>query len=309
MIDNLDQLREAVRANAESLAISILGEPNRAMSRADELRFGSKGGISVVIRGERAGIWCDFATSEGGDLIDLIKRGRSCDFAAAATIAADLLRHPVAPTIKPAPRPKTYAQHPDAVDLIWNQTVPIVETLAERYLNGRRLMVPPDIADLRFHPACPRGAERYPAMVAAFRDIHSDELVGLHRTFLNPDGSRIEGNAKMMLGRVAGAAIKLSPADQVEAGLHVAEGIESTIALLHFGLAPAWALGSAGAILNLPVLAGVESLTIAVDQDEAGRKSSAACGERWRSAGREVRFVQALDADADIADLAKGGHA
>jgi hypothetical protein len=37
------------------------------------------------------------------------------------------------------------------------------------------------------------------------------------------------------------------------------------------GFVPAWALGDAGELARLPVLAGIESLTVAVDNDESRR--------------------------------------
>jgi hypothetical protein len=48
------------------------------------------------------------------------------------------------------------------------------------------------------------------------------------------------------LGPVGGAAIKLSDDADVTMGLIIGEGLETTLAATVFGLAPAWALGSAG---------------------------------------------------------------
>ena len=61
---------------------------------------------------------------------------------------------------------------------------------------------------LRFHPTLwhSRTRENWPAMVAPLRDIHTNEIVGVHRTFLARDGS---GKApieppRMVLGRAQG---------------------------------------------------------------------------------------------------------
>lgn len=38
----------------------------------------------------------------------------------------------------------------------------------------------------------------------------------------------------------------------------------------------------------LPVLAGIEALTIASDDDAAGIAAAGACAQRWADAGRDV---------------------
>jgi hypothetical protein len=75
------------------------------------------------------------------------------------------------------------------------------------------------------------------------------------------------------------------------------------------GFRPAWVVGCAG-IAKFPVLAGVDCLTILVDNDNADRngrragpEAAAECSERWTSAGREVRLVQPHAVGADMADV------
>ena len=129
---------------------------------------------------------------------------------------------------------------------------------------------------------------RVPAMLGLFRDIITDEPCGIHRTALNPDGC---GKAdfpslspKKMLGRAKGAAIKLSTDREVTHGLGLAEGIETTLAALCAGWRPVWAGGSANAIANFPLVAGIESLTIFADADDVGRKCAHQCRSRWQEA-------------------------
>ena len=54
-----------------------------------------------------------------------------------------------------------------------------------------------------------------------------------------PDGS----NPKRMLGRAAGAAIKLSADADVTMGLGIAEGIETALSILSAGWRPVWREG------------------------------------------------------------------
>ena len=64
-------------------------------------------------------------------------------------------------------------------------------------------------------------------MVAPFRCIHTDEIIGIHRTALTPDAKKI---GRKMLGTASRAAIKLDPDAEVTMGLAVAEGVESGMA-------------------------------------------------------------------------------
>jgi putative DNA primase/helicase len=59
---------------AAELATKVLGQPNYTLSSDRELRFGNRGSLAVAIEGPKAGLWYDHENSEGGDLIDLIRR-------------------------------------------------------------------------------------------------------------------------------------------------------------------------------------------------------------------------------------------
>ena len=107
---------------------------------------------------------------------------------------------------------------------------------------------------IRFHPHCPfQGApgERVflPAMIARYSPIAFDyEPEGphpaIHRTALEADGSRHRG--KQMLGSVLGCCVKLSPDEDVAEGLHLAEGIETSLALYQRRWRPIWARSRCG---------------------------------------------------------------
>jgi hypothetical protein len=53
------------------VALSLLGEPNAAMSKASELRFGSRGSLAVDMD---KGVWHDHEEGIGGGVLDLIAR-------------------------------------------------------------------------------------------------------------------------------------------------------------------------------------------------------------------------------------------
>jgi putative DNA primase/helicase len=171
---------------------------------------------------------------------------------------------------------------------IWAKSVPIAGTLAETYLNSRGLSYEGDA--LRFHS----GGR---AMVALITNIVTGEPQGIHRTFLDIDGNRVE---KKMLGSAGGGVVRLSEDGAVSSGLGIAEGIETALAT---DFRPVWACLSAGAMKTFPVLPGVEALTIFADHDQTGIEAANSCGERWHTADREVTLVMPTRAGTDIADI------
>ena len=198
---------------------------------------------------------------------------------------------------------------------IWEAAGDLAGTLGLSYLTrpkatgGRALEVPEGVSGrvLRFHPRCPWKQDSAPALIALYRDIHTDEPKAILRIGLTPDGRKID---RMALGPKAGCAVKLTADEDVEAGLHIGEGVESMLAAMMLGFEPAWALGDKNGIAKFPVLAGIEAVTICADNDASGegQKAASACYDRWVEAGREVRSVIPNAVDADMNDLVAGGE-
>ncbi|WP_438943316.1 DUF7146 domain-containing protein [Parvularcula marina] len=174
---------------------------------------------------------------------------------------------------------------------LWQESQPITKTLGETYLASRGVSgnVP---ADLRFHLACPFGQDRHPAMVAAIRSIVTNEITGIQRTPLRPDGSGKAGQ-RQMLGRALGGVVKFDDDAAVTTGLFIGEGVETCLSLRKIGLHPVWTALSAQAVAAFPVLPGIECLTIAADHDHngTGQRAAAECAERWTRSGREARII------------------
>jgi Toprim domain/CHC2 zinc finger len=285
-------------------------------------------GIKLIGRGERVGpcpvcggrdrfsinvkkqIWNCRGCAKGGDVVDLVQHLDGVDFKiAVATLAGDE-RKP----IRPAPK-ATAPQDDDAANTaralkLWEEGSPIDGTVAEEYLRRRGLEPSEGDDALRFYSPCPFGpGVTYPCLIALFRNIVTNAPRAIHRIAITAGGIMI---GKKMLGPVVGAAVKLDADENIERGLVIGEGIETCLAARMLGLKPCWALGSAGAIKQFPVLAGIDCLTILVDNDEpdgngrrAGPDAAAECSVRWTVAGREVRRVVPRRKGADVADLAE----
>jgi hypothetical protein len=203
------------------------------------------------------------------------------------------------------------------VRAIWDEASDPRDTIVQDYLTrpkaegGRGLIYPDEVAGavLRFHPACPwkddTGATiRVPAMIAAMRCVYTDQLKGVHRTRLSQDGRKVD---RRMLGDVKETAIKLDPDDAVTMGLVAGEGIETCLAARQIGLRPVWALGSVVMIQALPVLPGIEALTLLAEEDKTGANARAIdnCGTRWHDAGRAV-IVASSKFGGDVNDALQG---
>lgn len=196
---------------------------------------------------------------------------------------------------------------------IWYEARGPHRTPVEIYLAEERgLKLPPEAAGvtLRYHPRCPFGRERTPAMVALVRDIVTNAPVAIHRTALNRAGQKvvIDGCDRLTLGPAKGGAIKLTPNDDVTTCLAVGEGIESTLSLQRlreFGISAVWSLISAPGIEAFPVLPGLGALWIAVDYDDGGIQASKVCAARYRSAGVETFLVQPTRPKTDLNDFFK----
>ncbi|MCA0254813.1 MAG: AAA family ATPase, partial [Proteobacteria bacterium] len=78
-----ERLRSEVRYKVEDIARDLLGPENKRLSQKNSLRWGEHGKLAMHIRGERAGIWCDFSSGKGGDIFDLVQDIRKSDFKAA----------------------------------------------------------------------------------------------------------------------------------------------------------------------------------------------------------------------------------
>jgi hypothetical protein len=176
---------------------------------------------------------------------------------------------------------------------IWTEAREARGSIVEAYLSSRGLYLPADVRCIRYHPRCARGAERLPAMIAEMRSATTDEFLGVHRTFIKQDGSgkaEVEPQ-RMVLGSMAGAAVKVSADEDVSLGIAICEGIEDALAVVGAGWRPVWSCISAGGISAFPLLGGVEALTVFADADRTGLRAAQRAVQRWQEAGRQSRIV------------------
>jgi phage/plasmid primase-like uncharacterized protein len=252
----------------------------------------------------------------GGDVIALVQHLDGCDFVTAIKTLIDDGPRRQTSRAKPAARDDDGRHNLDLAETIWRQTVPPGREATTYFANrGIDINQVPAQGSLRFHSRCPWGKGSTPAIIGRFTTALGNELRGIWRR-------PISGEKPKTLGPIAGCVIRLWPDEAVEGRLVLGEGPETVLAaaicISHRGtlLQPAWAAGGAANVKTFPVLSGIESLTLLVDNDlpdqhdrRAGQEAAAACAARWCAAGREVIRLtpKALGTDFNDVVLRHGG--
>ena len=181
---------------------------------------------------------------------------------------------------------------------LWAACLPI-SGVAQHYLQYRRCVIPPADGDLRWHPSVKHPSGHVgPALVALITHALTGAPTSLHRTWITPTGKASVSPARLLLAGhpTKSGIIRLWPDEFVTTSLAVAEGIETALSVAH-AFEPAWATIDAGHLAEFPVLAGVEVLTIARDNDQAGIKAAQKCTDRWANAGCIVRVTRQVAND------------
>ena len=184
---------------------------------------------------------------------------------------------------------------------IWDSSKSASGTLVETYLASRGLTLPPP-ERLRFHPRLthPVGGA-WPAMVALITAGEHDQPIGIHRTFLAPDGrSKAPVTPqKMMLGPCRGGEVRLGAVGEV---LLIGEGIETCLSAMQATARPAWAALSTSGLKSLILPEGVNEVILLADGDDAGEVAARACARHLQRRNRRVRIARP-PAGTDFNDL------
>lgn len=286
-IDPAD-LKAAATPHVHRIAEEILGKPNVRLSTKSELRFGTKGSISIDTTTSMGGRWYDHERGVGGDIIGLVEDYKDMPFSTACKWIADFIgegrgigNHPgsecpqgrSARSCETGEEQANFARS-DRVErarLIWREAIAPGNTLVETYLTWRQCWQPflSDGTAVRFHPSCPAGKERKPTMVALMTDPATGNPVGIHRTPLEPNGLRTASTGqKMALGVAGGSVIRLL---DTGGSACFAEGIETTLS--GFGLG---GFQSAISVINMgnfrkcAAIPGVDYAVIFADNPKSG---------------------------------------
>lgn len=259
------------------------------------------------------GIFHCFGCGKTGDVIAFLREAEKLSFLEAIERLRGGSLAPRAGFVPPDP--KAAAQEDEAerkrkialARRIWGECVSPFGTILENYIAARGLagvVLPPTI---RFHPALwqAEACAKMPAMVGAV--VREGKIVGIHRTFLRPDGSGKAqvGSSKMMLGACRGGHVWI---DAPGPKLAVAEGIETALTIRKACPSlPVWAALSRGN-MGAAIPKGVREVILCVDMDETDRAAAERdiqkAARLLAQEGRLVRIARP-DAGKDFNDMVR----
>ncbi|WP_167484003.1 DUF7146 domain-containing protein [Mesorhizobium tamadayense] len=291
--------------------MELLGQPTAVNRR--EMRWSATYDLVLTVCGGKQGLWYDFNSGVGGDMLELARHSLGVSIAEAITWMREKLAAPAAsptPWLKGDANGRTLAERIEAARMAYARGKAARGTLAERYFVRRGLDVPEVLwRQLRFDPACRMQEGIFPAVLMPLRDCLSFEIVGVHKIALEPDAAnarRADGRKlKKSAGRVKGAAMMLGRPGE---NLAVCEGLETALGMRMSGLCqgwPIWALTGASFLAELQPVPGVERFLIGADNDPSGvgLKAARAAAMRWRDAGVPVEIGWPTTSGKDFADV------
>lgn len=313
---DLDLIVQRLRETAESWVPRLFPNGKRV---GDEWRLANirgeaprnTGSCVITLRGPHAGDWIDFDGNAGGGPISTIEEatglsGRDLIVEAAGMAGVQPGAPPrQIPAAKPAPK-RDPAQE---IAHILSRAMPVADTAAATYLAGRALTVPCE-TDLLFHPDLTHWETKtgYPALLGQVRD-RSGAVIGLHRTYLVQDENEVRkaqvAKAKMMLGRIAGGAVRLAPIG-TDGRVALCEGIETGLAVMT--ACPdlsVWATLSTSGLEQVDLPPAAQRVLILADHDAsgAGLRAAEATARRLRAQGRDVAIAMPPEEGEDFNDM------
>ncbi len=319
----------AARGNYDTIAMDLLGTPNRHMSKKTELRFGNKGSLKVDINSGN-GHWRDYETGESGNIFTLIQREKSLSFKESVRYLADLLqiRAEVAVLSTPKPLPRKEVSNDKAQDIasrlnavseLQMKSSPVEGTLAETYLRQERGIKGELTPDLRYIPKGitftyrdERKTINYPCF-AAFGRNEEGRLRSVQLTRLNDQGTRAltpEGEKlnKLHYGIAGGSFVTLQE-DQNPDRVFMAEGVETALSIKEAGFVGK-IVASLG-IHNIPHYQGLEKeIILCADNDEHKAHSKTfemiqKTQDHFASQGKVVSIIKPFQPGDDFNDVLK----
>lgn len=313
---DLDMIVQRLRETAESWVPRLFPNGKRV---GDEWRLANirgdaprnTGSCVIALCGPHAGDWIDFDGNAGGGPISTIEEGTGLSGRDLIVEAAERAGvQPGAPARQmPAAKPAPKRDAAQDIAHILSRAVPIRDTPAATYLTDRALSVP-DKSDLLFHPDLTHWETKagYAALLGQVRD-RSGEVIGLHRTYLVQDGNDVRkapvSKPKMMMGRIAGGAVRLAPMGTGDR-LALCEGIETGLAVMT--ACPdlsVWATLSTSGLEQIDLPPAAQRVLILADHDVsgAGLRAAEASARRLRAQGRDVAIAMPPEDGEDFNDM------
>lgn len=251
---------------------------------------------------ETGGIFCN-QCGGGADGLAVLMWANGWTFTEALEAVASYLglTANTPPTIRqrtPMPHPKRdWSRERKQLEQAWSESQPGAKRVREYFEYRGLYLVLPDT--LRFHPKLPYyhnngEVTHYPAMLAQI--IRGDEVVGMHRTYLDTDGpgKAVVPSPKKTIkcvDTISGGSIRLFELE-ADKPLVVCEGIETALAIYDCSGWPVWPCVNSTMLEKVELPNGIESVYIGADKDlsGAGQASAEKLAQRLLAEGHEVKI-------------------
>ena len=327
---SIEHVLQATKGQTLSIASELLGQPNLYMSNKTILRFGKKGSLVVNVSGAHEGLWKDFESGEGGNLIQLVQREKNLSFKDSLSYLGDRLKVTSEGTLKPllkAPiqQPhsiedaKERASRLNSVSELQMKSKQIQGTLAEMYLRKERGIQDELSSDLLYLPKGStfiyQGERKTLAYdcLAAFGRTETGSLSSVQLTKLDDQGNRArtsEGEklTKIQYGLAKGSFVTLQK-DKTHDRVFIAEGVETALSLKEAGL-KGTIIASLG-IYNMANYKGPEKeIILCGDNDDHKENSKThsileATKENFEDQGKSVLIIKPSNPGDDFNDVLK----
>lgn len=248
---NLEQINQIVTSDPKAFYAQIFGEPKKVSST--ELRW--SGGLVVSLRGSKKGLWYDFSAMEGGNIFNAIVRENGLSKPEAMKVLAEMTGVQGDKEFKlSAPNKSAEGNNKEEIKLgkrkeksarsIWNGSIEVKGTLAEKYLKKHRGITELDSLDVRFWP---KGASwidvndkgiltnkvnKIPALIVSAKNIKG-KVTGVQRIYLDQETAKKNSyfeTAKLSKGTIKGSFCYLQKG--IKGGdLYLAEGVETAASI------------------------------------------------------------------------------
>lgn len=277
------QLADMLNDRIAELAIHLLGEPNRELSSAQQLRFGTNGSLAVEIDGADKGRWYDHEHDTGGAGPELICYRLGFDDKSAWDWARNWLGEPDADQSWTATPPSSPARStPGSAGLKEPTPEERAEKVAEIVRRSESLVSTPALAYLRHRgitttpPDCIRYRQyaygQFGAMVALATD-DAGEVLALQHVYLTAEGRKapvkvVKRTNKAVEGWAERAAVRLPGCEP----LVLCEGVETALSVWQATGQETWACLGISNIARAPAPANA-TVIIARDGDAPGSKA------------------------------------
>ncbi|QDP73733.1 conjugative transfer relaxase/helicase TraI (plasmid) [Legionella israelensis] len=235
-------IESMLKSSLPALALALLGEHNAHRSTKTNLRYGSKGSLSIDLV---KGMWNNFETDESGNCFELIKTQMGfTDFKDVIGYAKDFLNcRPIemAPVVSKELQSEKINddenKKKEIIEKIVKNSVPVKGTIAETYLRKIRGLNHFEQADIRFVRSCLTYHQDKKTFVPALVSIARNNKGGVNNIELiklNPetgDKDYASDPIKQGLGARKGTYVELNKHHKSDK-VYVSEGVETGLSIL-----------------------------------------------------------------------------